>query len=397
MNAALAFTAAADVQALQRVMGVRPRAVGVRYVRDVAPSASRRVYHAGPPYRSTAQIPLPVLHSAAQAVVFEGWCRGVEEAIAALRTGVIEMASAQDHRLLVPLSGVLTASMAVLEIADPELDLAPVWVALNEGQRHATRLGRLDEDLLPHLRWLNTVFAPWLDTGLKLPLDLLPVTDHARRAGDDCHARTVEGSRLIAQMVLERAAPVPDEAVRTFLQESQAFALNFWMGATALAARAAEGVMGASLITRAGGNGVEFGLQLAGRVGTWVCAPAPVPRGVCDPAFASCQAVGALGDSALVDFAGLGGQSLSFAPLVEQGVSSVLPPDAMLRAEKVLPRGRLDLVDGLQATSAAACVAAGVGPLVLIGMIDAQGRAGRIGGGVVDVPVALFVRTQDQG
>ena len=69
-----------------------------------------------------------------------------------------------------------------------------------------------------------------------------------------------------------------------------------------------------------------------------------------------------------------------------------LPADAAQRAVQVLASKAPPLVRGLCATAAASCVAAGVGPLVLIGMIDAQGVAGRIGGGVVDVPATLFER-----
>ena len=121
-----------------------------------------------------------------------------------------------------------------------------------------------------------------------------------------------------------------------------------------------------------------------------MCSSAPVPRGAIDAAHGARSAVGALGDSAVVDFCGLGGQSLQFAPLVLQGVSAALPADALQRPERILACAVLELQEGLCATSALRCVEAGVGPLVLIGMIDKEGQAGRIGGGVVDVPVALF-------
>jgi hypothetical protein len=381
-----------DVCALERVVSVRPHAMGVRYVKDVVPNVGRRIFHAGPPYSSLERVPTPVLYSAAQAAVFEGWFARAEDAMAGLRSGAIELASAQDHRLMVPLSGVLTASMAVIEVADPDMSLSPIWVALNEGQSHATRLGRLDEGLVPHLRWLNANFAHWLSSCLAQPLALLPLMDNARRVGDDCHARTVMGSQLLAKTLLDRLSPAIDSPVRAFLDQSPAFALNFWMGACALSARAAEGVNGSSLVTRAGGNGVDFGIQLAGNAGVWVCVPAPVPQGLIDAAYSGCVAVGALGDSALVDFAGLGGQSVSWAPLVAQALEAGMPHDAESRPDRVLAGGRVDLTQGLHATSAASCVGAGAGPLVLIGMIDAQGRAGRIGGGLVDVPPALFQR-----
>lgn len=192
-------------------------------------------------------------------------------------------------------------------------------------------------------------------------------------------SKTTVGYRYRLGMMLALTGPV--DAITDIL-----------VGGKSLAASAAEGVEGASIVTRAGGNGVEFGIQLASRPGQWVCVPAPVPQGTIEPAHQGRQAVGALGDSAVVDFAGLGGQSLQFAPLVAQGVAASLPADAAQRAVQVLASKAPPLVRGLCATAAASCVAAGVGPLVLIGMIDAQGVAGRIGGGVVDVPATLFER-----
>ena len=380
-----------ESHAINDVQAVRPYCVGVRRAGDVISAADRCIFHAGPPYRSPSDIPAPVLHSAAQAAFFEGWYPDVVEAMSALRSGEIRTASAQDHRLMVPLAGVLSASMLVLEIADPALELAPVWVALNEGQRHATRLGRLDGELTQHLHWLNGAFGQWLAQCFGSPLSLLPIIAQAHGYGDDCHARTVVGSELIAAELLQRA-PQASEDVRTFLRESPAFALNFWMGAAALAASAVEGSVDSSIVTRAGGNGVEFGIQLAARPGEWVCMQAPVPVGELDAAHSKRHAVGALGDSAVVDFSGLGGQSLRTAPLVAQAVKNVLPQDALQRSMQVLVSGECDIADGLSATSAECCVAAGTGPLVLIGMIDAEGVAGRIGGGVVNVPVALFKR-----
>lgn len=391
LNATLNPAQEADGRAAQKVVAVKPACVGVRRLSDVIAHTERRIFHAGPPYRSPQDIPQPVLHSAAQAAVFEGWCTDVTEAMAAIRSGQIGMAAAQDHRLLVPLAGVLSPSMVVLEIADPALDLLPIYVVLNEGQGSAARLGRLDEGLTAHLQWLNGEFSAWLAQCFATPLDLLPLLAQARALGDDCHARSTMGSGLIATALLQRA-PQASAETEKFLRESLAFALNFWMGAAALASSAAEGTPGSSLVTKAGGNGVEFGIQLAGRPGVWVCSSAPVPRGAIDAAHGARSAVGALGDSAVVDFCGLGGQSLQFAPLVLQGVSAALPADALQRPERILACAVLELQEGLCATSALRCVEAGVGPLVLIGMIDKEGQAGRIGGGVVDVPVALFER-----
>src|SRR5699024_5755808 len=94
------------------------------------------------------------------------------------------------------------------------------------------------------------------------PIDLLPVINAALADGDDCHGRTIVSSALLHQHLADmRKEPIPTE-INDFLQQSLAFALNVWMAACSLMMSAAEGVAGASLVTKAGGNGVEFGIQL---------------------------------------------------------------------------------------------------------------------------------------
>jgi hypothetical protein len=366
---------------------------GVRRVSDVVPNCAHTVFHAGPPFASVDEIPVPVRNSICVAAIFEGWADEFASAVRLLERGVVRPAAAQDHGVLVPLAGVLSPNMAVLEIRDGEGRIpVRIHAAINEGPRHATRLGRLDPELPAHLRWLNGPFACWLaERTQRRPIELAPLIEQALREGDDGHARTVAGSRLLGD-VLQRRAPLGTEtnAANEFIAESPAFALNAWMAAAALWLRAAEGIASCTWISRVGGNGHRFGIQLAGWPERWMTTPAPIPAGIRDDAHAARAACGALGDSAVVDFVGLGAQALEHAPSLRDSLNAVLPADIAERPKRVLAaRGSTGPV-AIGIADAAACASAHRGPVVLIGMIDAAGDAGRIGGGVVDVPAALF-------
>lgn len=390
------FTGAVEALAIQRLQAVQPAWCAVRRVQDLLPGTGCVVLHAGPPYASAAQIPSPVRHSICMAALFEGWATDVESASRLLDEGRIRTQAAQDHRLLVPLAGVLSPRMAVLEVRDGAgHGGAAIHVALNEGQAHATRLGRIDPLLPAHLRWLNGPFADWLGHRVQEPVLLAPLIARALSAGDDGHSRTVEGSRLLADILLRDTSGAGTEEARAFIDAAPAFALNYWMGAAALWLRAAEGLPGCSWISRAGGNGVTFGIQRTGAAGRWISMPAPVPHGTREAAHSARRAVGALGDSAVVDFLGLGAQALAHAPVVREGVRDALPIDAMERPARLLAPS--PVVEGLAGSviDAARCAHLQRGPLVLLGMIDAAGEAGRIGGGVVDVPPALFAAALD--
>jgi hypothetical protein len=326
----------------------------------------------------------------AYAVLYERWATDFNVAIDMLLRGEVQTLACQDSDLLVPLAGVLSPSMAVLEISAIESDLKPIYVAINEGQLHATRLGRRDEGLLAHLRWLNGAFANWLGGCLSSTIALLPILAQALNTGDDCHARTVEGSTLLCSL-MHNPGHAEDKAARKFLEQAPAFALNLWMGAAALCLKAAEGIDGAGLVTRVGGNGTEFGIQIGGNPGVWICDAALSPLGPIDAEHIGSRAIGALGDSAVVDFLGLGGQALSSAPLVFKGLEGVLPADALHRRQFVLQAVPSEPTRP-NAVSARRCEASGVGPLVLLGMIDQSGVAGRIGGGYVQVSGSLLKR-----
>ena len=72
------------------------------------------------------------------------------------------------------------------------------------------------------------------------------------------------------------------------------------------------------------------------------------------------------------------------------GLMSALPEDILERPMQILASpGVLHGLSG-SATDAQRCARSACGPVVLIGMIDAAGECGRIGGGAVDVPVDIF-------
>jgi hypothetical protein len=382
-----------DCLARERLAAARPEWCGVRRVAEVlGEGIGRTVFHAGPPFERAHDMPAPLRNSLCVGAVYEGWAESFDVAAKLLQDGAIATAAAQDHGLLVPLAGVLSPSMAVLEVRDAAGSVsARTHVAINEGPVHATRLGRLDAALPDHLRWLNGPFAAWLAQRVRQPIALAPLMAAALRAGDDGHAHTIAGSRLIAEALSREAPPGPasDEA-RDFIATSPAFALNPWMAAAALWLRAAEGVPGCTWVSRAGGNGLRFGIALAGRPGQWITSSAPVPKGRIEPAHRGCEALGAIGDSAVLDFLGLGGLALAHAPMLRDALKGALPADILERPTRILSAPAV--IDGLTAsiTDARACARSARGPVVLIGMIDAAGEAGRIGGGVVDVPAAIF-------
>lgn len=379
----------ADQIAFDRVAQCRPQWTGMCLVTDVI-GDRKLLLHAGPPFQELSNIPAPVMNSLCVTAVWEGWARDYEQASQMVLQGIIDVQPAQDHDIVVPLAGVVSPSMQLMVIADANNLTRKKYSVLNEGMVHCTRLGKLDPELQSHLTWLNGELSHWIEARLTQPIDLLPVIQAALGDGDDCHGRTIVGSALIYELLKHVDDSLIPEKVDSFLSGALALALNVWMAASSLMMAAAEGVEGASLITRAAGNGFEFGVQVAARPGQWITIQAPEVKGAVEEAHQGRTAVGAIGDSAVVDFLGLGGQVLNTATALFDAMKPFLSSDALSRPDKALA-GELAALGGRRiVTCARQVVEYQGGPLVLLGMIESRGEAGRIGGGVVDVPVSFF-------
>ncbi|CAM3135027.1 Protein of unknown function [Paracoccus aminovorans] len=360
------------------------------------PGLDRRVVlHAGPAHGPLADIPAAVCNSLVNVVLREAWAADEPAALDLLRTGAVAVEPAQDHRVFVPLAGAAGPSTMLVEVSD-QAGGGAAYSPLNEGMRLCTRLGIRDPGLVAHLRWLDQVLAPWIAERLaQAPLPLFAVLRAAMARQDDCHSRTVAGSELLVAALLQRRPAAPgDAAVLDFLRDAPAFALNVWMAMCGLIAAAAEGVPGATLVTRAGGNGRRFGFCLAGEPKHWHCVPASRLRGDVEPRFADSAPLPALGDSAIVDLMGLGGQALATATPVREAMAAHLPDDVLTRPAGFL-HGVLDGFAAPAATDAAKVRAGGKGPVILLGMIDADGRHGRVGGGCVVTSAAEFTPGRD--
>jgi hypothetical protein len=365
--------AEADVRALARMQEVEPVWTGVRPAGDVLPFPDRTILHAGPPI-VPGEAARPILNSAIMAVLFEGWAPDASTAEAMLQNGTIRLAPAQDHGAMVPLAAVLSPGMAAQVIVDKRNPANQVVSSINGGMVHAQRLGLAGSAVLAHLRWINGNLAATLSIIADRDIALIPIADAALGLGDDCHGRTVQGSRLVVEALASRLGS--DTPERRFLDKSPGFFLNLWMAAALCIARAGEGP-GSSIVTAIGGNGRTCGIKLGHAPDRWFTALATPPIGPLLDGFSEADRLGAIGDSALVDVLGFGAM-LERSADYECG----LAPHAGFATRALhlgLPARRIAASGGV--------------PSIALGILDRAGRAGRIGGGIYHPPAELFAQT----
>lgn len=379
----------ADVEALNKVHAVRPVLQSHQRAADVLDIGQNLLLHAGPAFSSPSRITDVILNSACAALIYEGLADDFTEARHHVRSGQVILAPAQDYGVVVPLAGVVSASMWLHTIVDAAGSDVRAYSPLNGGNGPAMRLGQFSADVVSHFHWLNEELVDVIETVCSERVDLISIASQALVNGDDCHGRTSAATALLLAQWCPKIKNYP--TAYEFLDQSPMFFLNIWMAACKCMLAAGSGIRQSSLVTTAGANGREFGLQIAGIPGKWFTGPATVPWGDIGK-FPSDRALEAIGDSAIVDMAGFGAMALSLAPDQLKTLGTFVPVDALELPQLLLSEihggfNSLDFRVGLCARTVATCRRT---PIVGLGILDRKGVAGRIGGGVFRYPLHIF-------
>jgi hypothetical protein len=324
--------------------------------------------HAGPPFRG--DVPPPVMNSAVQAILFEQWAADAVAARELLLRGEIQLEPAQDHGVVTPLAQVVSASMPLVAVRQQDqVCHAPII----EGPAPALRFGSAAPECRQRLHaigaWLARTVAPLVR---REPLAIDELIRVAVAAGDECHARTGAANEALVSAL--RGLPAEHAAN---LRASPAFVLPVLMAAAAAALRTRR-----STVEAIGGNGIDFGVRRRGSQ-AWVQLPAQAPRGVRVAGALARTPLGAIGDSAVIDFCGLGGQALSAAPQLAAEWSEVLPAGALTRRRELIDPDT-GIVDPERIAQGAPA------PLINLAILDRDGHGGLVGRGIYAPPAGLF-------
>ena len=383
----------ADAHAIENVLAVEPELRQLKTTKEVAGLEKTSLLHAGPAFRKPADITKPILNSAVVASVYEGLAADFDEAETRIRAGEITLHPAQDFQVVTPLAAVVSASMAMQVVVDTKRPSRTAFSPINGGSSAAARLGLRSQAVLENLRWLNGPFADLLSRSLDTPVPLMPLARDGLGAGDDCHGRTPAASAAFAKLTSQKfgTGDAADRA-RRFLSGASFFFLNLWMAASKCMLSAAVGVSKSSLVTTATANGAETGIQLAGMPGRWFTTRADPPKGHLENDMPPERALGAIGDSAIVDALGLGAMVMAHAPEQQKNLLSFMPKNGLELPRRLLAAehpGFRPLTVWV-GTTARAVVACGDTPVVSLGILDVEGIVGRLGGGIYRPPLSLY-------
>jgi hypothetical protein len=303
------------------------------------------------------------------------------------------------------MAGVVSSSMPMFIVSDASRG-GSAFCTLNEGLGKVLRYGAYDTEVISRLRWMQQVLAPAMRAAMAAhgPLNLRTLIAQALQMGDDGHNRNRAGTSLFLRELLpgllESDVPRADvTAAARFINGNDHFFLNLTMPASKLAADAARGIPGSTMVVAMARNGTEFGIQTAGTGDRWFTAPAPMPDGLYLGGFGPGDANPDIGDSTITETSGIGGFAMAAAPAIVSFIGGQAN-DALQATRSMYeitltehPAYQIPILDfrgspaGIDVTKVART---GLLPVVNTGIAGRVSGTGQIGAGLAEPPFEVF-------
>jgi hypothetical protein len=327
----LAVIAAANLEAVGRILKAKPMIIGVGKALDTIPGYKKNlILHSGPPV-TWDRMSGPTRGAVIGALIYEGFATNEAEAVKVAASDAIEYAPCHHYAAVGPMAGIVSASMPVWVLRNEAFgNLA--YSTLNEGLGRVLRYGAFGDDVIQRLRWMESSLAPILSEVLAVtgPIDLRSIITQALQMGDEVHNRNRAATSLLIRtlaphLVTLKRTPEEIAAVLRFLDGNDHFFLNLSMAASKCSLAPAEGLKHCSLITIQARNGTDFGIQVSALPGRWFTAPAPMVDGLYLPGYTAEDAAPDIGDSVITETNGLGGFAMAAAPAIVQFVGGTAP------------------------------------------------------------------------
>ncbi len=323
----------------------------------------KTLLHAGPPL--TDELPKPIRAAAIEAILYEAWADDAEHAAQLLDAQAVTLLPAQEHGVVTPLAQVVSPSMPMFCVSRDEVRC---YAPLVESGPPALRFGKPAASARAQLRLISHLGIHALRPVLKQhPVAIAPLIAHALCGGEECHALTAKANAALVTQLEQ--LPVQDKHL---ILSNPGFVLPLLMAASAVHLKEH------GQIVAAGGNSQCFGYRLRGTDG-WHLVTATPPQGSRFPGHEETPALNAIGDSAVIDFSGLGAQALMYAPGLSADWKNFLPADLVEQRNQVLDASTGTVsIEGVKSKDAS--------PMVNLAILDRDAQVGLIGRGVYRLP-----------
>jgi len=234
-------------------------------------------------------------------------------------------------------------------------------------------------------------------------IDIRALLAESLHMGDEGHNRNKAGSILYTTKLAPFIVKVTDadtaSDVLRFLGDNALSVLNPVMAACKAMTDAAHGMEGSTIVTVMARNGTDFGIRVSGLGDRWFTAPVAIPKGLYFPGFTAEDSSGDIGDSTIMETAGIGGFAMASAPAIVAFVSGT-PKDAInatlemyeitYAEHKYFTMPPLDFRGTPTGIDIRKVVEKGITPRVNTGIAHRDAGVGQVGAGLVRPPMAMF-------
>jgi len=397
--------AAANREAVQRLLRAKPTIVGIGTALDVVPGMRKNlILHAGPPV-TWERMSGPTRGAVMGGLVYEGLAKTPDEAAELAASGEIDFDPCHHHQAVGPMAGVVTASMPVWILENTTFG-NQAFCTLNEGLGKVLRYGAYGDEVIERLRWMQNTLKPAIEAILDFhgPIDVRSLIAQALQMGDEVHNRNRAATSLLIRMIAPHLVKSglherTQESVLRFLDGNDHFFLNISMPACKCALDPARDIPYSTMLTAMARNGTDFGIQVSGLGDRWFTAPAPMVDGLYLPGFKAEDAAPDIGDSVITETGGLGGFAMAAAPAIVQFVGGSAPQalaftrrmyDITLAEHGTYKIPALDFRGTPTGIDLLKIVETGTVPVVNTGIAHKEPGIGMVGAGLVKPPSECF-------
>ncbi len=395
----------ANKEAFDRLLSARPVLVGMGKAIDVIPGMKKNmILHAGPPI-TWDRMCGPQKGAVIGALIYEGMAKDEKEAEEIAASGEIEFSPCHHHQAVGPMAGIVSPSMPVY-IVENEAFGNKAYATMNEGLGKVLRMGAYGPDVIAHLKWMEEVMYPAMDKAIRYlkKIDLKNIIAQALHMGDELHNRNKGATSLFFRQIAPAMVKTSDantvEEVLKFIDSNDHTFLNLSMPAAKASLDPARNIEGSTMVVTMARNGTDFGIQISGMGDQWFTAPAPVPpNALYFPGFTKEDANPDIGDSAIMETAGLGGFAIGAAPAIVQFVGGT-PQDGLNKTlsmyEITIGENNVYQVPYLNFRGTPTgidirkVVEKNLPPFIDTGIAHKKPGIGQVGAGLVDAPMDVF-------
>ena len=273
----------------------------------------------GPPIEPE-DLPVPLKTAVCGAAIHDGLAKSMEEAWEKVLKREIRIGSSQNYNCGNAASSVMSSSMPVFVVEDKTSGGTGYCVPHPGSNPRVLRWGIYGDDVEENLSFIRGDYAAVLGEAVRKSggIDLIRILSRTAGMGDENHNRQPAASMALAlelvPYLLDVDHPARDRVIKEVCANDRFF-LHVMMAGVEAVMQSCKKVPYSTVMVGMGGNGIEFGIQIAGTGNRWYTTEAPKISGIfLKPTTTEADLLGYLGDSCVTEVWGLGGMSAIAGP-----------------------------------------------------------------------------------